>query len=96
MDDWDKNYRLASMVGRNPEIVRDAANAEIERLRAALRDIADLSSDWATGGRRGEGAEIERLRSALILIRRAIEHLPADTIIARIDGLANTALEGEE
>lgn len=41
MGDWDKDYRLASMVGRNPEIVRDAANVEIERLKAALHRIAD-------------------------------------------------------
>lgn len=32
----------------------DEKDTEIERLRAALRDIADLSSDWATGGRRGK------------------------------------------
>lgn len=41
MTDWNKNYKSASMIGRNPEIVRDAANAEIERLKAALMWIWD-------------------------------------------------------
>jgi len=60
--------------------------------------VAELEAeaDWRRTEAETLKAEIERLRSSLILIRRAIEHLPADTIIARIDGLANTALEGKD
>jgi len=49
MPDWDKDYRSASMVGRNPEIVRDAANAEIERLKAALREIENMPDQGPYG-----------------------------------------------